>query len=433
MAIPINIGLPPKGTMSKPNWLERKQVYTKLEITPYIIETKTLEEAVEDLANNTISFDSTKGSLSLAARATALGLPKGTYSDFKTINIYALQEGAVNETYTNDISSSTLIGNIYENFSNNKLADFMRVINSNFGEGATGNMLSDMVSTIGNYLDPEIASRANEAVKGIDFQNASGSIKDYLDKNKIFGKNTNEILAAFGGAAADTLSGHRPIYPKLWNNSSTSTAYSFRVRLYNPNPMSTTLHKLCITNPLCILKALVMPSTIGEQVDEETKEVTFESVTEATYFPPLYMSVKVADLFYVPAAMIETMSVTLGGDENSLAMSVKYGRPNYVDVSMTFKPLYQVKVISDKTVSNYSNEFLNMKELIGETADAENQEEDDETQAETSSEVTTATGGNANQSDQAADRVDETSKEVYEQAKPIETETVPSFITMPGQ
>jgi hypothetical protein len=436
----LDIGRPPKGMMLQSGWMDRERPYYKLEVTPCILENTEVLDTVTTFTTGAAPFK--VDWKSFAARSALLGcdVPKDTLYDH--IYLYALQEGAVNETYTNNISSNTLTGMLAENFMNTGLAKFGRVATQELGVDF-GKMAANFVNSYKDTLG------LKEEVNADDWSNAwknAGNTKgrEWLQKQLQSALGTSQTATSMSNAASNVFNnliamakGQRPIYPYLWENSTTGSNYTFRIRLYNPNPASQRLHQLYIINPLAQLKALALPSsatTTAKATNEnddgtQNTELSTQS-NNCTYGPPLYVKVKCQGLFNIPIGIIENMNVVLGGDENAIAFN---GRPSYVDVTISFKPLYQNKVILvDSLQSSPANEFINMETLM----DDPNRGQSDNNGQDASNdggEVTTATGGNANQSDQPVKRVDPVSEEVYDQAKPIETETVPSFLTMPGQ
>lgn len=419
----LHIGLPPKGMMFRDKWLERETSYCKLEIVPCVIENTDILDTVETFTQGLTPFKIDYGSF--IARAALLGcdIPKDYQVD--DLILYALQEGAVTETFTNNISASTLTGTMAENFMNTGLAKFGKIASQefgvNFGSSAAEilNSLKDTIGLKGNLNAKEWGDVWNNAgtTSGRHFireqlQNALKDSNGNLSRNSQAMSNAGANLVSNLVAMAKGL---RPIYPQLWENSSSGTNYTFRVRLYNPNPASQKLHQKCIVNPLACLKALALPASTVTKSEEkqdpnDTENNQVELTTESnncTYGPPLYVKVKSKGLFNMPIGMIENMSVVYGGDENSIGFN---GRPSYVDVSLTFKPLYNNKVIMvDSTESSPANEFINMETLMDDPNRGQTDNNGQDTDvANNGGEVTTP----QNQGDAAQTRISENDKQM---------------------
>lgn len=412
----ITIGLPPSGMLSHiDDWKRHRDTALRLDVVPYIIEEEKFDDLVKDFINASNTFQCDKKTLvTFASRAESLGAQwdtvTGQIDDSGIIHIYALHEGPITENFSNDISASSLTGMIYEHLGASKLSSLVRAISTSVGTQG----IKDSLMSLGNWA-------FNNGEQSDDVKNIVDALGG--DKEKIKGLLSGlEIDGALGENVANAIAnmtnvalGQRPLFPQLWNDSSTSTNYTFRVRLYNPNPANWEMHNRYIVSPLAILKALTLPSTIF--AEEKTQETTDESgnksvtgtgeydygSTDLTYMAPFYVSVSCKNLFKIEMGMIENLSVILGGDENSVSFN---GRPNYVDVTFTVKPIYAKKVIQPSTYRFFANESLNMGELKGEDLSAV----DSETNPEDTDEVIVA----SNTSDEPEGRVDERNKEMSE-------------------
>lgn len=388
----LHIGLPPKGMILENGWVERTKAYCKLEIVPYRIENPDILDTAESFTQGLTPFTVDYGSF--IARAALLGCKVPQNYEVGQIILYALQEGAVSETYTNSISASTLTGELAENFMNNSTVKFLtrasRELGINLGEQAA-KLLNTMRGALGIEKDINVDEWKN------NWTNAgTNNGKEWVRKELQQAFPDSPNLAKIGGILASNLvsmaKGLRPIYPQLWENSSSGTNYTFRVRLYNPNPANQDLHQTCIVNPLACLKALALPSsTVTTASSNGAKGGSTELSTQSnncTYGPPLYVSVESKGLFNMPIGMIDNMSVVYGGDENSISFN---GRPNYVDVSLSFKPLYQNKVIMVDSLQKFpANEFINMKTLIDDPDVGQTDENGKDNGIESGGEVSTS-------------------------------------------
>ena len=354
----IDIGLPPSGSMIRPNWLNRKKAYLNLSVTPYTINAEKYSDSMEAFVNGLPPFDPDFKSMIVRANKLGCSLPEET--EVEKLNIYALQEGAITDTYSNNISPETVVGQLSEYISGNRLAKFMRTVSNQFGVDA-GQGIGELAKTIGDTFNIESMKNVDPREWSAAYTKLGTSkFKDFLaDKAKEyagFGDKAAQASATLLNTGLSLLSGFRPIYPYLWENSNSSSNYSFRVRLYNPNPCSQRLHQKYIVDYLAILKSLALPSSITKDKEGETEN------HESTYGPPLYVGVESKGLFRVKYGIIENLTVVYGGDENAIAFN---GRPSYIDVTMSIKPLYPIKVIADdlSLQGNPANDYVSMNAL----------------------------------------------------------------------
>ena len=382
----IDIGLPPSGSMIRPNWLNRKKAYLNLSVTPYTIKANDLDETILAFSQGMPPFE--PDFKTMVTRANKLGCSLPEDSEVEKLNIYALQEGAITDTYSNNISPETLTGKIFNKLDQTGLTTVMRTMNNEFGINAAQG-LGELAKSAGSFLNIESMKNIDPKAWGALFEQAASnngrqSIMNFLNEyaKDIVSEKKREALANYMSTGLSALAlGLRPIYPYLWENSNSSSNYSFRVRLYNPNPCSQRLHQKYIVDYLAILKSLALPSTILK--DKEGEDQTHET----TYGPPLYIGVESKGLFRVKYGIIENLTVVYGGDENAIAFN---GRPSYIDVTMSIKPLYPIKVIADdlSLQGNPANDYVSMNAL--QDIDAEETDENNEENGEEVSEE----GGN---------------------------------------
>ena len=336
------IGLPPKNNTptGSSSWMETKKNYLKIELTPISLSDGALKELI-NATTGQIAFNSEEGKTEFKKRVGKLG---ATIKDDPPIDMYVLSEAPFTDTYGNTLENVTLIGQAAESLSQSGIAKLA------FGLKAsgidTGNVLQEAINmmskTSGEQLAPYIEAGRKTFQQAQNKQEVQKAMESVVGKGDLV-----NMGATLASTAASIVAGNKPIFPKVWWESSFSCGYNFSVRLYNPNPASTAMHTERIVNPLCALLALVLPVESTENGN--------------TYTSPLYVSLKCKGLFNLEWAMITNMSVVRGGDDNTIAFN---GRPGIIDIRFGVTPVY------DKRMAGGSmkgvNEKTNIEALLDE-------------------------------------------------------------------
>lgn len=330
------IGLPPRNIPGMDNWLSVNKTFLRATIIPKKCSTENLVAALSATSGETsIRFE--EAGKEFCERAVALG---ATFTEqYDKVLLNCMLEGTISDSYRNELDAGTLTAKLGDLLSNNQFGSWMRAIHTEYGR----NIFKALAKQTKDKDAVAFADSLDEQFKNpTPAQTLGKEVANLLDTNVPEGgliesllKNTDSLIS--------TLVGNRPVYPKIWSNSDFSSTYSFKVRLYNPNPASERMHISCIVNPLCALQALCLPVALDDN----------------HYDSPLYIGIKVPGLFGVDEAIIDSMNVIKGGDDQAIAFN---GRPSYIDVNLTCAPIFNKRLIQNN-VGNTLSEAQNIKYL----------------------------------------------------------------------
>jgi len=219
---------------------------------------------------------------------------------------------------------------------------FSETYNNQYGQG--------LLTSINNFISPGFQEASQMGVTkwvGDKFKKAGNFIQNTTGKDvnsaaANMGNMLKEQLGKYAGVqnadqmtkiVSQLMEGGKFNFPQFWKSSSYDVNYDIHVKLYNLNPANDIAHQKYITGPLMALLAFVNPRSVDGQ----------------TFKWPLMCEVKAEGLFHIKTGYIRTISITKGGDSNSVAWNM---RPNVVDVRISFGTVYNVKCASEGELHN---------------------------------------------------------------------------------
>jgi hypothetical protein len=169
---------------------------------------------------------------------------------------------------------------------------------------------------------------------------AAGSKNGLVAGAGRLGQGAGKIISSAAGMADKLLGGQRLDFPSVWKNSSYQPTYSITIKLYNPNPGSVESTQKYIAGPLAAIMLLATPMGMGD-----------------TYSWPFFCKVRSPGMFKIPAAAIQNITITKGGEYISQAYSKMLG---YVEVRIDFISLFSTLVTSSGSTQwkNTLKEYL---------------------------------------------------------------------------
>jgi len=196
---------------------------------------------------------------------------------------------------------------------------------------------------VGQVIDESAAmmkaSKSNTMGMAGDFiagaKKAGGDMVKNWENMEGAGGSVGRAMAGMGRLASKVMAGQRVDFPQVWRGSGFAPSYTMTVRLYNPNPQSEEATNEFIVGPLCAILALALPQTDDGQ----------------TYSWPFFHQIEAKGLYHLQTAMVTSISVIKGGDQQSIAYNQRMG---IVDVRIDFGSLYNSLVVEQNigTVNN---------------------------------------------------------------------------------
>jgi len=122
------------------------------------------------------------------------------------------------------------------------------------------------------------------------------------------------------------LAGHRIDFPQIWSNSGFAPSYSVTIRLYNPFPGQIESTKRYIVGPLACFLCLATP----------------RSENGYAYRWPFYHKIRVTGLYELNPAVITSMTIVKGGDQQQIAFNQNL---SMCDLRIDFQPLHKSMVL----------------------------------------------------------------------------------------
>jgi hypothetical protein len=313
------IGLPPKMNLlgDGVSSMDIKKNYIKIKLTPLKIQAHDANEITSQLTGKINLVDATDD---FKKRMKYL------YEDeieTPPLMLHVLSEAPFSESYNNDIENVTLMGMLTNEITSTGLYGISLALKQS-GVDIGEVMRSATKGTSAEGATEKTISGTEKMLRDIgDSSYVANTLGQYLPKDF-------QGLSTIGGKVAEhimgLMSGNRPVFPNIWNNSSFSCGYNYSIRLYNPNPANRVLHMQNIVKPLCALLTLVLP--FNEKGN--------------TYTSPLYVKAESTGLFQLPAGMITNMNIIRGGDDNAIAFN---GRPTLLDIRFSITPLYDKRLL----------------------------------------------------------------------------------------
>jgi len=165
------------------------------------------------------------------------------------------------------------------------------------------------------------------------------TLKSSMSGNKVLGGAAQMIDKMIGG--------HRVDFPQIWRNSGYTPSYTATVRLYNPNPASSSSTQRHIIGPLAVILALAIPRS------EDGK----------TFNWPFFHKIYSRGIYGLDPAVITNVTVIKGGDQQQVAFNQQLAM---VDVRIDITSLYGTMVLEENktfesarpTVNNYLDHLL---------------------------------------------------------------------------
>lgn len=339
-----SIGATPKNNRmlgGGASFLDHKKPYLSVAITPMMINDKDLNETFDTATGGQLAPKPSQEEL--FKRAKKLGAEFSEGNSGCDLLLHCVLEGAISEQISNNLDNVSLSGKLAQAVQSSGLSTIMRSVKNEYGDNYN-DIIANSLNGLGDYMGigedtKPFINALNDAIKNFK-SHKSSNIKELLNNHGVTGAAADK-LSKTASMILNTALGNRVVMPKVWDDSSYSATYSFKVRLYNPNPASQKLHRSCILNPLFLLQALALPN------GDEDGNLTYEA--------PLYVQARSEGLFEMRLGMVTSLNIVKGGDENAIAFN---GRPSYVDVTLQLSPLYDKKMISDNG-DNLTNERIN--------------------------------------------------------------------------
>ncbi len=259
-------------------------------------------------------------------------IPNSPEDGVKCIQFAYLNEGPIQETFTNDYGES-----IFENILGNN----------------SGGTMSELARTFGI----KDAAGAEAALKQLT-ENGDGASKkqfiggDFIKMGLSTFKNASATAAKMGVSVDQqklmfqAILGAGLEFPNVWKGSSYNANYSFTIRLYNPQPNDTYATRRYIIGPLACLMSFVVPI----------------STTGLTYNAPYVCKFRVQGLIHEYSGYVKSVSVIKGGDNNQIAYNQI---PGIVDVKIDMGVLYQT-LISNITDDSKDNKRPSLSQYLEE-------------------------------------------------------------------
>ena len=245
----------------------------------------------------------------------------------KSVNIKVGAGPALKVAFTPDSLPSETFNNDYGATFLAKFADVIGDIAGDIVQMSGRRNASDVVKDI----NAELASSDSGILKGASDLIGEG-IKLTGEARTKMEASKNKTISQIPGIMDSLLAGQRVDFPSVWKNSSYTTQYSLNVKLYNAFPSDKKAHNRNIVAPLGALLCLALPQS-----------------SDGPYSYPFFVTVNAPGLFYLPAAGIQSISVTKGGEYASIAYNQ---RVFCVDVNISFANLFSTMVIYSPDAKN---------------------------------------------------------------------------------
>lgn len=333
LTIPEILGGPPEtGTSITQTENMRKNSYIVLDISPCVPDPKACSITVFRLSSAWTSYSKLLKTVGFK--------PSASHNSNKAIRLACMAENFPTDTFTNEYG---------EHFLNS----ITETAGSGFGEFAQMMGKKDFLSateafggTMGEAAPQFGEGMLAKGMTGIGEWMAEGSksAKAKIDALKSQKSSVGQIASVM----SELLAGARIDFPQVWKNSSYTPTFSCSVRLYNPNPGSTSSTKEFIIAPLAAILTLALPQASGTDF----------------YSWPFFCEVNCPGLFKIPMGAITNISITKGGDTGLIAFNQ---RVQIVDIKIDFVNLFNTLVISDigeytrPTLKGYLNNMLDEK------------------------------------------------------------------------
>jgi hypothetical protein len=228
---------------------------------------------------------------------------KTYFSSKENLVFYLDGINTIDETFSNEITDSSIAGTINEVTS-------------------TGNEIKFLLSGMPE-LTQSLTKKAGEALTTITqtFTDLIGLGAD----GSVLGALANNGIQAL-------ISGGKIIFPKIWSGSEYSKSYSLNIKLRSPDhdPLSIYLN---ILKPYCKLLCLTLPRVLN--TDNDTYDVN-------VYNNPFLVKAYCKGMFNIDMGIITSLSVTKGAE----SQWNDDGLPTQIDVTLQIEDLYSALAMS---------------------------------------------------------------------------------------
>ena len=239
-------------------------------------------------------------------------------TDYMAIPFYIDSETQINESFSNDVTDSSLASTI------NSISDLTKELTFLLGYGGSIVDIDGLVS--GDTLQ--------------NSENLTELLNNLTNKAGGFGW-LNSLTKQIGSVAT----GGRLIFPKIWSDSSFTRSYDINIKLRSPDMDNFSLF-LNIILPLCFLICLTQPRMVTNNPN--------------AYASPFLVRAVYKGFFNVDMGIITSLSFTKGDE----AQWNNMGIPTTVDVSMTITDLYSAMSITPTSMGNLSYDTLDNTALM---------------------------------------------------------------------
>ena len=246
-------------------------------------------------------------------------------STSKSVKLAFVADNFPTDTFTNEYGESFL--ERMSNVVSSGFADLSQIVGARTGTQTIENLAKTFEAAgkkAGGLVGNFIRGTAGTAVS------ASEGLKSLANS---LGK-TSPSVASRLSIVNRSLAGGRVDFPHVWKGSSFNPSYTMTVKLINPYPKSDDAMMKYVVGPLVVILALGLPQS------EDGKVFSW----------PFFQKIKCKGLYEVPAAVITSITVIKGGDQQQISWNQ---RPSIVDVRIDFTSLYTIMMVnSGKTNTN---------------------------------------------------------------------------------
>lgn len=289
--------------------------YTPEEYYKYVNPMCRIAAAFMDITNYTLDgvhLDSVNWRSYTSSKLS--GIFKGAAPvDFLSIPFYIESETQISDTFSNDLTDSTLASTV------NSVSDSARELQFLLG-------YSGSVTGIDKLLtDPDVASNV---------ENLNNMIRDLMK-----GRN-NSFLGNLGNHLLSVATGGKMMFPKIWSGSDFSRSYDITIKLRSPDMDNLSLY-FNIVVPTMHLIGFVAPHIIQQDPN--------------SYGNPFIVRCMYKGFFNIDMGLITSMSISKGDQGQWNANGV----PSTLDVNFTVVDLYEAMGISKTDSTNWKYDTLN--------------------------------------------------------------------------
>ena len=239
-------------------------------------------------------------------------------TDYGAIPFYIDSETQISESFSNDVTDSSLASTI------NNFSDMTKELMFLLGYGAS--MINVDALTSGDTL------QNNE-----NFNDLLNNLTNGLGSNGLFGALKKQV-----GSVA---TGGKLIFPKIWSDSSFSRSYNINIKLRSPDMDNVSLY-FNIILPMCFLLCLTQPRMVTNNPN--------------AYGNPFLVRAIYKGFFNVDMGIITSLDFSKGDEAQWNSMGI----PTSVDVSMTITDLYSAMSITSTSMGNLSYDTLDNTALM---------------------------------------------------------------------